>query len=234
MGVFTEMRFPSLSLFHKSEQSNFSSIIGYNDIKNIINRALDSEDNLNIMFLGPSSSAKTQFLMEIMKVCKDAEYFDCTNTTSKILDMLEQKKPKIILLDEIEKMSRPFQNQLLGFLESGHIKVTQMRRNYDFQIKGCKVFATANESSRLSSPLASRFRKLHLSKYTKEEFVQVAVKVCPKLLRDTTEMIGEEVYKVDGSIRDVISISHLIRKNDGPLEVREILTTLNKYGVEKK
>jgi hypothetical protein len=49
-------------------------------------------------------------------------------------------------------MSRQFQNQLLNFLESGRIKVTQMRRQYDFEIKGAKVFATCNEINRLSKP----------------------------------------------------------------------------------
>ena len=170
--------------------------------------------------------------MEIMKAYKDAEYFDGTNTTSRILDILEEKRPKIILLDEAEKMSRPFQNQLLNFLESGRVKVIQMHRNYDFEIRGVKVVATANEVNRLSKPLASRFRKLHLSKYTREQFVQVAVKVCSKLPRDTAEMIGEEVFKVDGSVRDVISISKLLKRYDGPEEVREILTSLNKYGTE--
>jgi len=59
--------------------------------------------------------------MEIMKAYKDVEYFDGTNTTSRILDILEEKRPKIILLDEAEKNSRPFQNQLLNFLESGRV-----------------------------------------------------------------------------------------------------------------
>src|SRR5438132_14357725 len=101
-----------------------------------------------------------------MKHCKDAQYFDGTNTTSRILEVLEEKRPKIILLDEAEKMARPFQNQLLNFLESGHVRVTQMRRNYDFEIPNAKVFATANDINRLSKPLASRFSKLFLQLYT--------------------------------------------------------------------
>src|SRR5215831_6377041 len=226
------MKFPGLSLFHKSQQSNFDSISGYEDLKNIINMALDSDESFNLLLVGPPASCKTQFLMEIMKAYKDAEYFDGTNTTSRILDILEEKRPKIILLDEAEKMRRPFQNQLLNFLESGRVKVTQMHRNYNFEIRGVKVVATANDVNRLSKQLASRFRKLHLSKYTREQFVQVAVKVCSKLPRDTAELIGEEVFKVDGSVRDVISISKLLKKYDGPEEVREILTTLNKYGTE--
>jgi hypothetical protein len=57
-------------------------------------------------------------------------------------------------------MSRQFRNQLLNFLESGHIKVDQQRKSYDFEIRGAKVFATCNEINRLSKPLQSRFRRL--------------------------------------------------------------------------
>lgn len=41
---------------------------------------------------------------------------------------------------------------------------------YDFGIKGAKVFATCNEIIRLSKPLQSRFRKLFLPRYTDAQF----------------------------------------------------------------
>ncbi|MGA9153968.1 MAG: AAA family ATPase [Candidatus Nitrosopolaris sp.] len=136
----------------------------------------------------PASS--TLFLLELAKQ-KGAVFFDCTNTTSRILDVLEQERPKIILFDELDKMGRVFQNQLLNFLESGHIKVDQMKRQYDLTIKGAKVFASANDLNKLSAPLRSRFRRLHLPKYTKEQFLEIAIKVCPKLSQETALLIGE-------------------------------------------
>jgi MoxR-like ATPase len=57
------------------------------------------------------------------------------------VDVLEEKRPKIICMDELDKMPRQFQEKLLNFMESGHIKVDQMRKQYDFKIKGAKVFA---------------------------------------------------------------------------------------------
>ncbi|MGC2575726.1 MAG: AAA family ATPase [Candidatus Nitrosopolaris sp.] len=89
-------------------------------------------------------------------------YFDGSNTTNRILDVLEEKRPKIICIDELDKMPRQFQDKLLNFMENGHIKVDQMRKRYDFKIKGAKVFAACNEITRLSRPLQSRFRCLHL------------------------------------------------------------------------
>jgi hypothetical protein len=49
-------------------------------------------------------------------------------------------------------MPRQFQEKLLNFMESAHIKVDQMRKQYDFKIKGAKIFAVCNEITRLSRP----------------------------------------------------------------------------------
>jgi len=125
-------------------------------------------------------------------------------------------------------MSRQFQEKLLNFMESGHIKVDQMSKQYDFKIKGAKVFAACNEITRLSKPLQSRFRRLYLPRYTDEQFLEVSVKVLPKL--KIAHVIGKAVWDQGGDIRDAISIGKLVRKNDGPEEVERIRTTINKYG----
>jgi len=150
----------------------------------------------------------------------------------RILDVLEEERPKVICKDELDKMSRQFQNQLLNFLESGRIKVDQQRKSYDFEIEGAKVFATCNDISRLSKPLQSRFRKLFLPRYAEEQFLDVSAKVLPKLSSSLARYIGASVWKNGngGDIRDVVSIGRLIRKSDGPQEIELIMNTLMKYG----
>ena len=167
-----------LDLFRKEVE--FENILGYDDLKYIVRRALDAEDNYNLLFIGPPASAKTLFLLGILE-SKKGVYFDGSNTTNRILDVLEEKRPKIICIDELDKMPKQFQEKLLNFMESGQIKVDQMRKQYDFKIKGAKVFAACNEITRLSKPLQSRFRRLRLPSYTEEQFLDIAVKVCPKL-----------------------------------------------------
>jgi hypothetical protein len=98
-------------------------------------------------------------------------------------------------------MPRHFQEKLLNFIESGHIKVDQMRKQYDFKINGAKVFAACNDITRLSRPLQSRFRRLHLPRYTEEQFIEVSAKVLPKL--KTAHVIGKAVWDQRGDIRDV-------------------------------
>jgi hypothetical protein len=72
--------------------------------------ALDAEDNYNLLFIGTPACAKTLFLLGILEF-KKGVYFDGSNTTNRILDVLEQERPKIICIDEVDKMSREFQNQ---------------------------------------------------------------------------------------------------------------------------
>jgi len=97
-------------------------------------------------------------------------------------------------------MPKQFQEKLLNFMESGHIKVDQMRKHYDFKIKGAKAFAACNEITRLSKPLQSRFRRLHLPPYTEEQFLEVSVKVLPKL--KNAHVIGKAVRSAQPRMPD--------------------------------
>jgi replication-associated recombination protein RarA len=216
-----------LDLFRK--EIEFENIQGYDDIKDIVKRALDAEDNYNLLFIGPPASAKTLFLLGIIGY-KKGVYFDGSNTTNRILDVLEEERPRIISIDELDKMPRTFQNQLLNFMESGRVKVDQQKKQYDFVIKGAKLSASANDIKRLSAPLQSRFRKLFLPKYTEEQFLNIAEKVLPKTSPSIARYIGSQVWQNGGDIRDVVSIGRLVRKSDRPEEIAGIIKTISKYG----
>lgn len=62
------------------------------------------------------------------------------HTTNRILDVLQEQRPRVICIDELDKMSV----NSINFLESGRIKVDKQRGSYDFEIRGAKVFATCN------------------------------------------------------------------------------------------
>jgi Holliday junction DNA helicase RuvB len=94
-----------LDLFRKEVE--FENIQGYDDLKDIVRRALDAEDNYNLLFIGPPASAKTLFLLGILE-SKKGVYFDGSNTTNRILDVLQEKRPKIICIDELDKMPKQF------------------------------------------------------------------------------------------------------------------------------
>jgi hypothetical protein len=87
-----------LNLFHKSQQHNFDSISEYDDLKEIIVRVLDSDENFNLLLVEPPASSKTLFLLGIMELDKKAIYFDATNTTNRILDVFVHLFESIRLL----------------------------------------------------------------------------------------------------------------------------------------
>ena len=62
------MKFFNSSLFHH-HKLDFQNIEGYEDIKDIVSRALDSEENYNLLFIGPP--AKTLFLLGILDIRKN-------------------------------------------------------------------------------------------------------------------------------------------------------------------
>ena len=186
-------------LFSSNKQTGFDNVQGCDDIKDIVRRVLSLDENYNLLFCGPPASAKTLFLLGILE-CRKGVYFDGSNATSRILDVLEEERPRIICIDELDKMPRTFQNQLLNFMESGTVKVDQQKKQYDFEIKGAKTFAICNEINRLSKPLQSRFRKFFLPEYTEEQFLDVSDKVQLKLSSSLARYIGVSVWKNGGDI----------------------------------
>ena len=50
-------------LFSSNKHTGFDNIQGYDDIKNIVRRALESGDNYKLLFTAPPASGKTLFLL---------------------------------------------------------------------------------------------------------------------------------------------------------------------------
>ncbi|MGB6526647.1 MAG: hypothetical protein WBF33_00925 [Candidatus Nitrosopolaris sp.] len=88
--------------------------------------------------------------------------------------------------------------------------------------------ARIREHGARSSGTSSTKAGSHLPRYSEEQFLEVSVKVLPKL--KIASVIGKAVWDQGGDIRDVISIGKLVRKNDGPEEVEQILATMSEYG----
>ena len=70
-----------LHLLHK--EVKFGNIEGYDDIKDLVRRALDADENYNLLLCGPPASAKTLFLLGTLE-CRKGVYFDGSNTTNRI------------------------------------------------------------------------------------------------------------------------------------------------------
>jgi len=155
----------------------FDKIDGFNDIKKIVRAAIHDDKRHGILFVGPPACAKTLFLEAVIEEAGEGLYFDGTNTTNKILDVLNKERPNIVCIDELEKMPKNFQEKILNLCESGRVDVEQKKSQYHFTLPTLKVFAAANDKTRLSKPLNSRFLTFNLPNPNEQQFIAIAEKL---------------------------------------------------------
>src|SRR5918994_4302349 len=80
----------------------FDSIVGYGDVKRLFQLSLSSEKPVHLLLVGPPASAKTLFMMECMKLERSYFTLGSHSTKSGMLEYLFAKRPRYLIIDEIE------------------------------------------------------------------------------------------------------------------------------------
>jgi len=211
------------------EYDLFDSIVGYDDIKKLFQLSFGSQRPIHILLVGPPASAKTLFMLGCMKL--DRSYFTLGthSTKSGMVDYLFEKRPRYLIIDEIEHMSIRDQTALLSLMETGIIAETKHMKNRTTQLKTW-VFATSNQTNHMLTPLLSRFMVLHFKQYKYENFLDISIHMLAQegITKDVANEVAAQVWQKMKSkdIRDCIKIAHLAKtKND----VNWIVETLLKY-----
>ena len=163
--------------------------------------------------VGSPGSAKTMFLTEIMRSIKGSYFIVGSNTTKAgLVNQLFERRPKFLLIDELEKMRVTDQTSLLHLMETGIISETKINKTRETALTSC-VFGTANSCDKIIEPLISRFVLLGVPEYTFEEFSEIAITKLTKEKVDISlaKTIAEKVWNELGSndIRDVIKVARL-------------------------
>ena len=212
----------------KSQQL-FDSIIGYNDVKRLFNLSFSSEKPVHILLVGPPASAKTLFMLSCMKLERSYFTLGSHSTKSGMMDYLFQKRPRYLIIDEIEHMPIKDQTALLSLMETGIIVETKYKKTRDTQLKTW-IFATSNSTDQMLTPLLSRFMVLRFKQYKYEAFQQVAVHllcregISREIAIATAEIVWSKMKSKD--IRDCVKIGHLAKTKD---DVSWIAETLKNY-----
>lgn len=211
------------------EYDLFDSIVGYDDIKKLFQLSFGSQRPIHILLVGPPASAKTLFMLGCMKL--DRSYFTLGthSTKSGMVDYLFEKRPRYLIIDEIEHMSIRDQTALLSLMETGIIAETKHMKTRNTQLKTW-VFATSNQTNHMLTPLLSRFMVLHFKQYKYENFLDISIHMLAQegITKDVANEVAAQVWHKMKSkdIRDCIKIAHLAKtKND----VNWIVETLLKY-----
>ncbi|HEY9386077.1 MAG TPA: ATP-binding protein [Nitrososphaeraceae archaeon] len=195
----------------------FENVYGYDNIKKLFKMALESGHNTSILLSGPPASAKTLFLQCLMGL-QDSYFVDCSNATkSGLVDYIFNNKPKHLLLDELDKLSKKDQTFLLNLMETGIVSETKHNKIRRMEIK-TSVFATSNNIEKIISPLQSRFFIVRLEPYTYEQFFDITVRL---LTTSDQHSVGEEIAKVTAdavwntstarNIRDCIRVAKMAK-----------------------
>ena len=215
---------------HVNRPSRFEEIVGHDDIKQIFAKAILSNRPVHLLLVGSPGSAKTLFLTEVMRYYKDSYFVVGSNTTKAgLVNQLFERRPKFLLIDELEKMSVTDQTSLLHLMETGIISETKINKTRQMELVSW-VFGTANSCEKIIEPLLSRFVVLEIPEYTFEQFKEIAITRLTKEDVDESiaRAIADKVWNELGSkdVRDAIKV---VRLASSIGEVPSLISLMKKY-----
>jgi replication-associated recombination protein RarA len=219
--------------YEDGDKPFFEDVIGYNDIKKLIRMSINAYEPVHILLSGPPASSKTLFMKCLMMKLQNSYFTDGGNSTKAgMLDYIFEKKPKYLLIDEIDKMSAKDQTFLLNLMETGIISETKYEKTRAEEVKTW-VFATSNNISNIIPALKSRFFVIELEPYTYEQFYEITVrlltnqhKVKEEIARATADAVWNRIKSAD--IRDCVRVARMAKSIE---DVNFIVDSFLKYKV---
>jgi Holliday junction DNA helicase RuvB len=206
-------------------------IEGYDDIKEVFLASIRADRPVHILLHGPPSSGKSLMLMEVERL--KGSVFITAGTTTKIgiRDVLLERRPRFLIIDEIDKVTNPNDlSVLLTLMESGRVVVATHNRREEVKMKTW-VFAGCNRLKRLSPELLDRFLKFHLRPYDEETLRRVIVKSLVKregVEEGLAKHIAEVVVRKGWTVRDAVKIARLSKTKE---DVDRIARVIEKYSL---
>lgn len=205
----------------------FDFIVGYDGLKELFLMSLKSGDPVHILMHGPPATGKTAFMMELERI--GGKYFAGSGTSNVgLTEWLIEHRPKIVLIDEIDKMNKEDYTVLLTLCEDQRIVVDKHNKHIDIKLKAW-VFAACNNINRIPPEVQDRFMKIKVHEYSDDEFKKVVTGLLTKRYNKDEELakyIAERTLEVDKSIREAVRIAKLSKSKE---DVDKIINILKKY-----
>lgn len=194
-------------------------IVDFDDLKEAIANTIEAQRPNHYLLIGPPASAKSLFLECIRQAVPDAEIaFGSRTSAAGLSDLLFEKHPVILLLDEIDKFRMDALSVLLGLMETGEVIETKSKKTRGVKLNTL-VLAAGNRDDKLPPEIKSRFA-MHaiFPPYTRDQFINVCRQFLPRsqsIPEELAEKIGKLVF--DYKLGD-------IRKARGVCEMMEAPT----------
>ena len=194
----------------------FGDIVGYDNLKELIRESLQLDKPIHVLLAGPPAIAKTMFLGDIERVFGEQAMWLVGSATSRagLWDAVAESRPRILLIDELDKMTATDTAALLTLMEKGRLVRTKVNRKLDIQID-IWVIATANRLSRMSAEVLSRFKVYRVEEYTASEFRNVVTSALVSHEGVTRDIAAEIALRLVGKthdVRDAVRVARLSKR----------------------
>jgi Holliday junction DNA helicase RuvB len=205
----------------------FSGIVGYDNIKELMKTSLALDKPVHILLYGPPAIAKSMFLWEIERVygSQCLPFIGSATSHAGMWDMLIERRPRILLIDELEKMNLTDTAGLLSLMEYGRIIRAKVGRSIDEKIT-VWVFATANRITSIPPELLSRFAKQELAEYSDQEFIIVVKNILQRneeLDEDSAALVAEKLVGRTHDIRDAVRVARMSKRIGVPRAIELLM-----------
>jgi len=192
----------------------FRDIIGHDDVKELLRACLLAEKPVHVLLAGPPALAKSLFLWDIERAAGERAIWLVGSATSKagLWDIISDRQPQILLIDELDKMNAADTAALLSVMEGGRLVRAKRGRELNLHNQ-LTVVAASNRLSKLSPELKSRFAIRTLSAYSREDFLIVVRGVLVSRENLNPETADEIARELDGrtqDVRDAIRVARLV------------------------
>ena len=209
-------------------QGMFEDIIGYDNLKELIRESLQLDKPIHVLLIGPPAIAKTMFLWDVERVLGSEAMWLVGSATSRagLWDAVAESRPRVLLIDELDKMTALDTGALLSLMEKGRLVRTKVHRKLDLQID-VWVIASANRIGKMSPELLSRFKVYRVEEYTAVEFRNVVMNAVVSHEGIDSGEAAEIATRLVGKthdVRDAIRVARL-SKRVGVKRAVELLVT---------
>jgi len=208
-------------------------VVGFDDIKEAIARAVEARRRTHFLLQGPPACAKSLILEGVRSAVLDAYLaFGSRTSAAGLSEALFEFQPSVLLMDEADKMDNDCYSVLLGLMESGEVLETKSRKSRGVNLD-TMVIAACNSSEKMPREFLSRYAlHVYFPAYTREEFIDVCrgfltrAEGCPEEL---AVLIGQFVYDNGiGDVRKARGVWHLMMAPTED-EVRRVIQLMLKY-----
>ncbi len=208
----------------------FDVIVGYDYIKQLLMRSLRGAKPVHVLMLGPPSTAKSLFMLELTRLPKSRLILGHTTSKQGLTRWLMDNRPAYLLVDELDKMDREDFASLISLMETGILTEMKVGRTETVELKTW-IFATANREDRIPPELKSRFLIVRLHDYTVDQFADVVSMVLQrreKTPADLASYIAGKLKTRTKDVRDAIKVARLCNTTQ---DVDRLLETAEQYGL---